>query len=104
MAAAASAQDARLNALHATLVTLHSHAKEADIENLGGRPELTIAKHQLRDWIETQLASLKNDGDVKAFAERINQSLKPVGVAGSADDQNLLCLLAKFASTERKGC
>ncbi|MGB7761899.1 MAG: hypothetical protein WBL61_18845 [Bryobacteraceae bacterium] len=103
MAAAASAQDARLNALHATLVTLHSHAKEADIENLGGRPELTIAKHQLRDWIETQLASLKNDGDVKAFAERINQSLKPVGVAGSADDQNLLGSLGEVRINREEG-
>ena len=95
MAATASAQDARLNALHATLETLHSHAKDASIENLGGRPELTIAKHQLRDWIETQLGSLKNDGDEKAFADRVNKSLKAVSVAGTADDQNLLGSLSE---------
>lgn len=98
----ASAQDARLSALHATLVALHSHAKEAGIENLGGRPELTIAKHQLRDWIETQLGSLKNDGDEKAFADRINKSLKAVSVAGTADDQNLLGSLGEVG-TSREG-
>jgi len=72
------------------LVTLYSQAAEPARETLGGRPELTIAKHQLRDWIETQLASLKEDGDEKAFAARINKSLKAVSVAGAADHQNLL--------------
>jgi hypothetical protein len=60
MVAAASAQDLQLAALHATLVTLHAHAADATIENSGARPELTVAKHQLRDWIETQLGSLKD--------------------------------------------
>jgi hypothetical protein len=90
MAAAASAQDARLNALHASLVTLHAHAKEASAVGLGGRPELTVIKHELRDWIETQLASLKVDGDEKAFADRINKSLKAMSVVGAAESQNLL--------------
>jgi hypothetical protein len=90
MAAVASAQDARLDALHATLVKLHAHAREATPMEPGGSPELTIAKHQLRDWIETQLASLKDDGDEKAFAARINRTLQAVSVKGAADDQNLL--------------
>ena len=54
MVAAAYAQDTQVGALHATLVTLHSHAAEATIETFGARPELTVAKHQLRDWIDRQ--------------------------------------------------
>ncbi|MGD0049159.1 MAG: hypothetical protein ABSE42_19340 [Bryobacteraceae bacterium] len=50
------------------------------------------AKHQLRDWIETQLASLNDNGDEKALSDRINQSLKAVSVASATDDQNLLGL------------
>ena len=50
MAAVALAEDPKLAALHATLVSLHSHAAEAAPAAWG--PELTTAKHQLRDWIE----------------------------------------------------
>jgi hypothetical protein len=60
MPVAGYAQDAQLSALRATLATLHSHAAEAAIEIHGGRPELTVAKHQLRDWIESQLDSVKD--------------------------------------------
>lgn len=103
MAAAASAQDARLSALHASLVALHSHATKPETENLGGRPELTVTKHQLRDWIETQLASLKDYGDEKALAARINQLLKTVSVSGPADDQNLLGSLGEVGITREEG-
>lgn len=106
MAATASAQDARLSALHATLVTLHSHAKEASFETLGGRPELTIAKHQLRDWIETQLASFKVDGDENALADRLNQELRPVGVedaVGTAVEQNYLGSLDGIGISREEG-
>jgi hypothetical protein len=102
MAAAASAQDARLNALHATLVTLRSHAKEASAVDLGARPELTVAKHQLRDWIESQLASLKEDGDEKAFAVRINQSLKAVSVRDKPESQNMLGSLGEVRIGRRE--
>jgi len=102
MAAAASAQDARLNALHARLVTLHAHAKEASAVGLGGRPELTVIKHELRDWIETQLASLKVDGDDKALAARINQSLKAVSVRGAAESQNLLGSLGEVSLSRKE--
>ncbi|HEY7338444.1 MAG TPA: hypothetical protein VH639_26395 [Bryobacteraceae bacterium] len=34
----------------------------------GGLPELTLAKHQLRDWIEVRLASFREDGDEGALS------------------------------------
>jgi hypothetical protein len=103
MAAAAYAQDAQLGALHATLVTLHSHAAAANFETLGVRPELTVAKHQLRDWIEVQLGSLKDGGNEKALSEKINEALKTVQVTDSADDQNLLGSLGEVRFSTESG-
>jgi len=101
MAAAASAQDARLNALHASLVTLHAHAKEASAVGLGGSRAYC---HQARapglDRDATRLAEV--DGDEKAFADRINKSLKAMSVVGAAESQNLLVLSAMLASAERR--
>jgi len=87
MAATAFAQEPQLRDLHATLVTLHSHVAQANLENLGARPELTVAKHQLRDWIESQLGSLKDDASEKALSIQINAALKRVEVKDS-DEQN----------------
>ena len=44
----------------------------------GARPELTVAKHQLRDWIESRLATLGQQFDDKALAIQINRTLKTV--------------------------
>jgi len=90
IATAASAQDPELAALHATLATLQSHAKETTIENSGARSELTVAKHQLRDWIEKRIGSLKDLQHTEALSSQINNKLKAVSVPGSGDDQNLL--------------
>src|SRR5580658_6895757 len=103
IAQAAAAQDARLDALHATLATLHSHSAEASVEMLGARPELTVAKHQLRDWIEFQLGSLKDDSQEKALADRINVALKAVSVTNTADDQNLLGSLGDVSFSSESG-
>jgi hypothetical protein len=103
IAQAAAAQDARLDALHATLATLHSHSAEASVETLGARPELTVAKHQLRDWIEFQLGSLKDDSQEKALADRINVALKAVSVTNTADDQNLLGSLGDVSFSSESG-
>jgi hypothetical protein len=90
IAAAASAQDARLDALHATLVTVHSHNPEVNYETLGATPELTVAKHQLRGWIESRLGALKDLEHLEATANEINEVLKGVSVNDPKDDQNLL--------------
>jgi hypothetical protein len=102
IAAIASAQDPRLRDLHTTLVTLHSHSAQANIKNLGARPELSVAKHQLRDWIETQLGSLKNDASEKALSIQINEVLKRVEVRDS-DEQNLLGSLGEVRFSMESG-
>jgi hypothetical protein len=88
LASGAAAQDAPLTALHATLVELRSQTP--DPETMGASEKLTVAKHQLRDWIEGQLGGLKDEEDTKAFEVRINQALEAVGAGESNDDQNTL--------------
>ncbi len=48
----------------------------------GTTPELTVAKHILRDWIESRLTGLPEDGDVRAFELELNAALA---------DANLFC-------------
>jgi hypothetical protein len=100
LAGIAAAQDAQLTAVHATLVELRSQAP--DPETMGASEKLTVAKHQLRDWIEGQLGTFK-DEDIKPFAFRINGALKTVSAGGSDDDQNLAGSLAEVRFNEEGG-
>lgn len=100
---AALAQDAQLDALHATLVTLHAHAAEATIKNSGARPELTAAKHQLRDWIETQLGSLKDIEHKDSLAIQINKALDAVQASDPTGGDNLLGALGDVRLTNESG-
>jgi hypothetical protein len=81
--------DSRLTALHQTLQSLHAQAGGSAV-NPGGGPKLTLAKHQLRDWIESELGSVEREGDEAKASERINKALEKVSVAPSKEDQNLL--------------
>ena len=56
----------------------------------GATPELTTAKHQLRDWIESRLEGLKSDGDAAYFAGGINNALVAAQLPDSVDEQNFL--------------
>jgi hypothetical protein len=103
MAAVASAQDAQLTGLRATLETLHSQAAAATVETRGATPELTVAKHQLRDWIEVQLGSLKDFTEERAFENQINESLKAAGFMAAGDDQNLLGSLGEVGLSTESG-
>lgn len=78
VAAPLLAQDPQLEMLRSTLATLRSHAGELPVITRGARPELTLAKHQLRDWIESRLATLGQQFDEKALAIQINRTLKAV--------------------------
>ena len=83
MAGPAFAQDTQLDALHKTLEGLRSH--EASGTTPAPGPELTVAKHQLRDWIESQLGSLKDVGEAQVLAANINAALKAVAFQDVGD-------------------
>lgn len=81
--------DSRLTALHETLQALHAQADVSAV-NPGGGPRLTVAKHQLRDWVESQFGPVEQEGDETKVSERINGALGKISVVPSTDDQNLL--------------
>src|ERR1700761_1396119 len=80
--------DPRLTALHEPLQLLHSQSDLSAVTRGGGQ-KLTLAKHQLRDWIEPQLDPIGKQGDEVNAAERMNKVLEKVSVAPS-DRQNAL--------------
>ncbi len=100
VAVSATAQEAHLADLHATLAKLRSHAVEANVEMPTAGQDLTVAKHQLRDWIETKLGSLQDFDRAKAFTVRINDALK---TAGPVDGQNLLGTLGEVRVSHELG-
>lgn len=101
LAGAAFAQDVCLAALHETLVELQSQARTS--EAAGPSEKLTVAKHQLRDWIETQLVSFKDEWDTKALEDRINRALKPISVASSNDIQSYFGSLGGVGMASESG-
>ena len=70
-----------LAGLPAALRNLRDHLDEHK-QTFGATPELTAAKHQLRDWVESRLAGLGRDADTRVFADTLHAAL------GKA---NLLC-------------
>jgi hypothetical protein len=72
---AAPAEDHPLAALRATLVWLRPHANDHR-ESRGATSELTVAKHQLRDWIESRLPEFAQNGDENMFANELGDRLR----------------------------
>ena len=56
----------------------------------GATPELTDAKRQLRDWIESRMSSLGRDGDTRAFADALHEALRSAGLLCDDCDTNVL--------------
>ncbi len=63
----AAAQDPQLAAVTKTALSLRDFAQShPDVSAV--MPEVTIAKHQIRDWIESRLASFPESGNEAALA------------------------------------
>ena len=71
----AAAQDNQLAAVRSTLVPLRAHREERR-DTRGATSELTTAKHQLRDWIESRLSKFANTGDPDTIADEFNATLR----------------------------
>jgi hypothetical protein len=63
----AAAQDAQLAAVGKTVLSLRDYAR-ANLSFHGAVPEVTVAKHEIRDWIESRLASFPENGDEAMLA------------------------------------
>ena len=70
-----SAQDAGLAALRVTIMSMRQQPN-ASRETRGATPELTTAKHQLRDWIESLLIRFAEKGDEAALSGEIHNGVR----------------------------
>ncbi len=67
-------QDARLTAIRETVLDIRRYANQHQ-EVRGGIPRVTVAKHEIRDWIEARLARFPQDGDAAALTETLHNGL-----------------------------
>jgi len=82
-------QAAPLASVRATLRQLAGHSDERKATN-GAAPELTDAKHQLRDWIESQLARAGQDIDRMAFQAALHAAVRDAALLCSECDFDFL--------------
>jgi hypothetical protein len=68
------AAETGLESLRSLLMGLRKADPAAGLR--GATPELTTAKHQLRDWVESRLAAWTSEGDEHAFERELNAELK----------------------------
>ncbi len=71
---AAPAQNDPLAAVQATLETLYRHRNE-NPETRGATADLTLAKHQLRDWVEQRLVRFDAAGNEDAINREFQDAL-----------------------------
>jgi hypothetical protein len=71
---AALAQNGSLAPLRATLAELRRHRNDTP-KSSGAKPDLTLAKHQLRDWFEPRLATFDAAGNEDAINREFQEAL-----------------------------
>ncbi|HXF27319.1 MAG TPA: hypothetical protein VN610_08595 [Bryobacteraceae bacterium] len=79
LACTALAKDPRLDALRLTVTSLRGKPPDSSAPR-GVTPQLTVVKHQLRDWMESRLATLPERGDVGELERRLNSELREAGL------------------------
>ena len=80
---------APLTAMRTTLRQLRDEY-DAHRATLGATADLATAKHQMRDWIESQLSGLGNDIDARAFARTLHAAIRDADLLCHACDENVL--------------
>jgi hypothetical protein len=83
-----AAQDAQLTALRTTIMAMREEPN-ASRPTRGATAELTTAKHQHRDWIESLLTRFPQNGDDAALSAQIHNGLRDAKLF--CNDYNLEC-------------
>jgi hypothetical protein len=92
LAPVALAQDGALAELRSTLTALRPHRDEHR-ETRGATAALTVAKHQLRDWVESTLRGFPETGDAAAFEQQLHAALRDARLLCEGDCFNLTSVL-----------
>ena len=80
--AQAAPDDAKLDALRVTLTSMRG-AQMPNIQKgapRGATSQLTTAKHQFRDWIESRLRELGERDNTGTFESRLNSEVRAAGL------------------------
>lgn len=72
----AGRSDAKLEALRQLLVPLRGRDPATKQNERGASPVFQLAKHELRDWIESRLPPPGDEFDAAALAKKLNKELK----------------------------
>jgi hypothetical protein len=67
-------QDSQLAAVRSTLMSSREHYDEHR-QTRGAAEDLTVAKHQLRDWVEARLGTFAETGDTGALAQEFRDKV-----------------------------
>jgi hypothetical protein len=81
LAVASPAQDAKLEALRQILIPTRPQGRpDLSDGTRGATPRLTVAKHELRDWIESRLPPDNASFNPESIAATLNRALKAQGL------------------------
>jgi hypothetical protein len=92
----ALADDPALEGLRSTLVTMRGRAPEGPVRLRAATPQLTVSKHQLRDWLESRLSSFGERGDEVELSRKLNAELRQAQLVCSDCGENLSGFLVEL--------
>lgn len=72
---AAATEDPQLAAVGKTVLSLRQYA-QAHPDFRGANLDVTVAKHQIRDWIESRLASFPQNGDPATLSDYLHAGIE----------------------------
>ena len=75
-----SASDVNLGALRSTLLPMRGKRPDDATGPRGATPQLTVAKHQLLDWLDSRLGSLTREVDRLEIQRNLNIELRETGL------------------------
>ena len=85
LCSAAQASDPHLDALRSTLLPMRAVPPDKATGPRGATSQLTVAKHQLLDWIDFRLSSLHQNVDPVEVQRSLNTELRDAGLSCSLD-------------------
>src|SRR5579862_1242850 len=99
-------QDSQLATIKNSLISLRERYDD-NRATRGAAAELTTAKHQLRDWVESRLTKFAQDGDTAALTDQFHDAVKSAQLfCNDRDDdcfENSLGYLDEIEVTRENG-
>ena len=88
LSSVASAQDPQFASVTETVLSLRNYA-QSHPDTKGAIPDVTVAKHQIRDWIETRLAGFPRNGNGADLSNYFHEAINKAKLFCDDDDDCL---------------